>query len=160
MDKRAFLASGVGAAVVASGTGATSAVRAQRTSAQALQELRAANLSTRSLSILAQVELISQMVSTAEDRAAFIADPVGFANARGVEIDKGFARVMREELRLVEARASDVVDQAKTIAVSNSPEPLALPVVMAASAVVSAAAAVVTAVAATYMATKWVGSST
>ncbi|MDP2370580.1 hypothetical protein [Rhodoferax sp.] len=168
MDKRDFLKVGAGgglgiaAATAAAAVGAVGAAAIEpplRSSAEALRDLRVAFPSQRAQSILAQVELITKATATAQDRIAFIRNPITFAHQHGVELDRDFAALMREEMRGVERKASTAFDQARkssTMAnISSSAAPTALPVIMAAAAVVSALAAVVSAVSLTYVATKW-----
>lgn len=162
MDKREFIkagaASGIGfAAGVVPGVAAAANVP-MKLSVDALSELRAAVPSQQAQSILSQVELIMQATGSARDRAMFVADPVGYAHQRGVDIDPGFALVMRDEMRKVEANAASAINQARVGAaakITASEATAALPIVMAAAAVVSAVAAVVSAVSLTYVATKW-----
>lgn len=133
-----------------------------QSSAAALATVRAESADPDGIAILDQIDVIMHAASTAEARARFIADPVAFAHSLGIEIDRGFARHMREEMRKVEAQAVAVIAQAGSQAAARvgSPAPSALPVVVAAAAVVSAAAAVVSAASLTYVATKWLPNAT
>lgn len=165
MNKRDFLKSSAGTGLgIAAGAsalaGAVAAETPSRSSAQAMADLNAAMPSLRLQSVLAQIELISKATATSQDRADFVRDPIRYAHLRGIELDRGFVEVMREEMRTVERKTGEAIDNARVSAqsmssLSTSSTPTALPAIMAVAAVVSAVSAVVSAISATYMATKW-----
>lgn len=52
-----------------------------------------------------QVEVVTEAASTGKDRAEFIANPLGYAKKRGVSLDNQFAKMIKDELVLVERYA-------------------------------------------------------
>ena len=117
-----------------------------------------------------QINLTFKSLNNKKLRAKFLANPAKFAQSQGVELDKGFVKVLENEIRMYKGQIKELQGygikitnkiledptmgmSAKTIFEEN--EVAALPAVMAVAAVVSAAAAVVSAASVTYAVTKW-----
>lgn len=118
-----------------------------------------------------QAELVIQAASSRKDRAAFLASPQRYAEERGVELDPELVSAVRAELENVERSAAMLgmrnkyleqsgvrLEDVRAVDLSRSPiQVAAWPLV--AYYVVTTAAAVVSAVSTTYVATKWLKSS-
>lgn len=118
-----------------------------------------------------QAEVIIQAASSRKDRALFLADPRKYAEDLGVELEPELVKAIRGELEVIERSAAMLgmrnryldeysvrIDDLRAVDLSKSPiQVAAWPLVV--YYVVTTAAAVVSAVSTTYVATKWLKST-
>ena len=168
MDKRDFIKAGV--ATIATGGVSGASAHEAMSSNFSIHSLEALKVKSRTASrMFAGSELTSLATSTAKNRLWFVADPVGFATAHQITVDRSLLDMLQPLVHELDGKFANQMtavglfeERMKSGSLAKSGDSgTALPLaavyaaVQAASQVVTAVAAVVIAVSATYATTRW-----
>ncbi len=104
-----------------------------------------------------QIAFIQRVAVNDTQRAAFVADPAGFAKKNKIDLDPGFAKIIVSGLKKVERDHLKAVRAANQMKRPGQPVMNALAAISVAAGVVQVASVAVSLAAAAYTATKWKG---